>query len=83
MFRFCSNDSSVLFHCVTPRGRTCEPYGLSLLPVLVHEVFVHAVLLPGCDGGVLGRNRGAAVPSTTCDDGQRIQGDAKKKPPRH
>ena len=26
---------------------------------------------------------GAAVPSTTCDDGQHIQGDAKKKPPRH
>ena len=44
---------------------------------------MHAVLPPGCDGGVLGRNRGAAVPSTTCDDGQRIQGDAKKKPPRH
>jgi hypothetical protein len=28
---------------------------------------VHAVLPPGCDRGVLGRNRGAAVPSTTID----------------
>jgi hypothetical protein len=35
------------------------------------------------DGGVPGCNRGAAVPSTICHDGQRIQGDAKKKPPGH
>src|SRR3984893_267959 len=54
MLRLCSNDSSVLCRCVTPRRRTCEPCGLSLLspschtnrgsrhprglPVLVHEV---------------------------------------------
>lgn len=51
--RLCSNDSSVLCRSVTPRGRACEPCGLSLrsptccrtgvrclrgLPVLVHEV---------------------------------------------
>jgi hypothetical protein len=32
MFRLCSNDSSVLCRCPTPRGRACGPYGLSLLP---------------------------------------------------
>ena len=52
-FRLCSNDSSVLCRCPTPRRRTCGPCGLSLLPpscdslwrrrlrglpVLVHEV---------------------------------------------
>src|ERR1700747_3115746 len=51
--RFCSNDSSVIRRCPTPRGRSCGPCGLSLhppscrqlgssrrlrgLPVLVHE----------------------------------------------
>jgi hypothetical protein len=30
--RLCSNDSSVLCRCPTPRRRTCGPYGLSLLP---------------------------------------------------
>ena len=53
MFRLCSNDSSVLCRCVTPRRRTCGPCGLAFarrpaawfdrrclrgLPVLVHEV---------------------------------------------
>src|ERR1039457_1924840 len=57
-FRLCSNDSSVLCRCPTPRRRTCEPWGLSLrsptccrtgvrclrgLPVLVHEVSRRAV----------------------------------------
>jgi hypothetical protein len=37
MFRLCSNDSSVLCRCVTPRRRTRGPCGLSLLP-------------PSCDG---------------------------------
>jgi len=32
MFRLCSNDSSVLCRCPTPRRRTCGPCGLSLLP---------------------------------------------------
>ena len=32
MFRRCSNDSSVLCRCPTPRRRTCGPCGLSLLP---------------------------------------------------
>ena len=51
--RLCSNGSSVLRRCPTPRGCACGPYGLSLLrrpaanfrrrhsrglPVLVHEV---------------------------------------------
>jgi hypothetical protein len=31
-FRLCSNDSSVLCRCPTPRRRTCGPCGLSLLP---------------------------------------------------
>ena len=30
--RFCSNDSSVLCRCPTPRGRSCGPCGLSLHP---------------------------------------------------
>src|SRR5216683_7895994 len=30
--RLCSNDSSVLCRCPTPRRRTCGPCGLSLLP---------------------------------------------------
>src|SRR5664280_3500724 len=53
VFRLCSNDSSVVCRCPTPRGRACGPYGLGLLPpscglvcrrhlrglpVLVHEV---------------------------------------------
>src|SRR6266516_832347 len=57
-FRLCSNDSSVLCRCPTPRRRTRGPYGLSLLPptcclvgrrclrglpVLVHEVSRRAV----------------------------------------
>jgi hypothetical protein len=41
MFRLCSNDSSVLCRCVTPRGRTRGPCGLSLLP-------------PSCDDFVTG-----------------------------
>ena len=32
IFRLCSNDSSVLFRRVTPRGRTCGPCGYSLRP---------------------------------------------------
>src|SRR5450631_3645888 len=32
MFRLCSNDSSVLCRCPTPRRRARGPYGLSLLP---------------------------------------------------
>ena len=32
VFRLCSNDSSVLYRRVTPRGRTCGPCGLSLRP---------------------------------------------------
>ena len=32
IFRLCSNDSSVLFRCVTPQRRACEPCGLSLRP---------------------------------------------------
>ena len=30
--RFCSNDSSVLFRCPTPRRRACGPYGSCLHP---------------------------------------------------
>src|ERR1039458_7714201 len=32
MLRLCSNDSSVLYRCVTPRRRARGPCGLSLLP---------------------------------------------------
>src|ERR1019366_2912799 len=32
MSRLCSNDSSVLCRCMTPRRRARGPYGLSLLP---------------------------------------------------
>src|SRR5260370_541532 len=35
-FRLCSNDSSVLCRCPTPRRRARGPYGLSLLPPLLH-----------------------------------------------
>src|SRR2546427_12985395 len=31
-FRLCSNDSSVICRCPTPRRRARGPYGLSLLP---------------------------------------------------
>jgi hypothetical protein len=32
MFRLCSNDSSVVCRCVTPRGRICGPCGYCLRP---------------------------------------------------
>jgi hypothetical protein len=37
-FRLCSNDSSVLCRCPTPRRRARGPYGLSLLPPSCHYV---------------------------------------------
>ena len=35
--RFCSNDSSVLFRCPTPRRRACGPYGFCLHPPACRE----------------------------------------------
>src|SRR5260370_14207329 len=41
-FRLCSNDSSVLCRCPTPRRRTCGPCSLSLLPPSCDSLLPHA-----------------------------------------
>jgi hypothetical protein len=43
MFRLCSNDSSVLCRCPTPRKRACGPCGLSLLPPSCNRLAVAGI----------------------------------------
>ena len=42
-FRLCSNDSSVLCRCPTPRRRARGPYGLSLLPAVLRLRFTAGI----------------------------------------
>ena len=43
MFRLCSNDSSVLCRCVTPRRRTCGPCGPEPSPAVLRLIFVAGI----------------------------------------
>ena len=65
-FRLCSNDSSVLCRCPTPRRRTCGPCGLSLHPPTCGLGFTRRCLR-GLPVLVLEASRRAVGSSTTPD----------------